>query len=87
MFIKNCFPCHTMNKQGEARMGPDLNVPKNPTEYFTEPVLRAFIRNPQSLHTWPQSKMTPFLPENFPDSALSDVIAYLKHMAKRKNRG
>jgi mono/diheme cytochrome c family protein len=84
IFAKTCFPCHTLNRQGEAQMGPDLNVPRNPTEYFSDPILKAFIRDPQSLHHWPQSKMTPFTKEALSDSSLADVIAYLRHMSKRK---
>jgi mono/diheme cytochrome c family protein len=83
-FLKNCFPCHTVNKAGLAQIGPDLNVPRNPTEYFTDATLKAFIRNPQTLHYWPQSKMTPFAPELMSDAELADVVAYLRHMAKRK---
>ena len=83
-FVKTCFPCHTLNKQGEAQMGPDLNFPKNPTEYFTESTLKAFIRDPQSLHYFPQSKMTPFTKEALPDKDLSEVVAYLRHMSKRR---
>jgi mono/diheme cytochrome c family protein len=84
IFVKTCFPCHTLNKQGEAQMGPDLNLPKNPTEYFTDSTLKEFIRNPQNLHVWPQSKMTPFGKEALSDGDLSAVVAYLHHMAKRK---
>jgi mono/diheme cytochrome c family protein len=84
IFAKTCFPCHTLNRQGEAQMGPDLNVPRNPTEYFSDSTLRSFIRNPQSLHHWPQSKMTPFTKDALSEQSLSDVLAYLRHMAKRK---
>jgi mono/diheme cytochrome c family protein len=84
IFVQNCFPCHTLNQQGESQMGPDLNLPRNPTEYFTEPVLKAFIRNPQSLHHWPESRMAPFSKDDLSDASLTDLLAYLRHMAKRK---
>jgi mono/diheme cytochrome c family protein len=83
-FVKNCFACHTMNRQGASQMGPDLNVPKNPTEYFTEKTLRAYIRDPQSLRHWPQAKMTPFSKEALPESELSDLVAYLRQMSRQK---
>ena len=46
---KQCLPCHTMNRQGVATMGPDLNVPMNPAEYFTESALRKLVRDPKSV--------------------------------------
>ncbi|MGY3618551.1 cytochrome c [Bradyrhizobium sp. USDA 10063] len=41
VFVNKCFTCHPMNKAGPASAGPDLNLPMNPTEYFTEAGLRA----------------------------------------------
>jgi mono/diheme cytochrome c family protein len=83
-FVKNCFACHTMNRQGASEMGPDLNVPKNPTEYFTEATLRAYVRDPQSLRHWPQAKMTPFSKDALPDAELSELLAYLRQMSRQK---
>ncbi|WP_395010383.1 c-type cytochrome, partial [Undibacterium sp.] len=40
VYVKNCAVCHTMNGGGDASIGPDLNVPFNPTDYFKEPYLR-----------------------------------------------
>lgn len=86
-FVKNCFACHTMNRQGASHMGPDLNVPRNPTEYLGASLIRVVVRNPQNLRFWPESKMAGFTREQLSDSDLSDIIAYLKHMAGRKVRG
>jgi mono/diheme cytochrome c family protein len=47
-FVNKCFTCHTMNGAGPASVGPDLNLPMNPTEYFTDRGLRALIRDPRS---------------------------------------
>ncbi len=44
IFVNKCFTCHTMNQAGSASAGPDLNLPMNPTEYFTDAGLRALIR-------------------------------------------
>jgi mono/diheme cytochrome c family protein len=85
VFLKNCFVCHTLNKNGSSAMGPDLNVPMNPTEYLKEAALRKLIRNPQALRHWPQSKMSAFGPEVLSAKDLDHLIAYLKHMAPRKN--
>jgi cytochrome c1 len=73
-----------MNKSGTAEMGPDLNVPMNPTEYLTKTALRMQIRNPQSLRFFPKSRMSAFPAEVLSDKELDDLIAYLTHMAKRK---
>lgn len=85
-FVKHCFACHTLNGAGESRLGPDLNQPYNPHEYFRDGVLRQLIRNNQSLRHWPEAKMPSFTPEVLPDRELDALLAYLRHMAPRKNR-
>ncbi|MEP6998113.1 MAG: c-type cytochrome, partial [Betaproteobacteria bacterium] len=57
VFEKNCSVCHTLNLGGDATVGPDLNVPYNPTEYMRVDALRRLIRDPQSLRRWPAAKM------------------------------
>lgn len=84
VFTKNCFACHTLNLAGDSKMGPDLNIPHNPTEYFKDEFLRTLIRNPQSLRHWPESKMSRFSEELLSNSDLSDLVAYLKYMSGRK---
>jgi mono/diheme cytochrome c family protein len=85
VFQRTCFACHTLNGQGDARMGPDLNIPHNPTEYLSDTLLRAFIRNPQSLRRWPEGKMVGFpTKESLPDADLDAVIAYLHYMTQHK---
>ncbi|WP_233841945.1 cytochrome c [Dyella sp. 2HG41-7] len=87
VFQRTCFACHTLNGQGDARMGPDLNIPYSPTEYLSTAMLRAFIRNPQSLRRWPQGKMTGFPTQaSLSDTDLDAVLAYLQYMAKHKVR-
>jgi mono/diheme cytochrome c family protein len=87
IFSKTCFTCHTLNKQGRSEIGPDLNWPMNPTEYFQLVSLKALIRDPQKLRSWPQSKMKGFSKEEVSDAELADLVQYLKHMAKRKQGG
>ena len=84
LFTKNCFPCHTINREGSAEIGPDLNVPWSPTEYFNRRSLRRVIRNPQDLRYYPKSRMSPFPQNTLPDAQLDLLIAYLTHMAKHK---
>lgn len=84
VFQRTCLACHTLNGQGDAKLGPDLNLPYNPTEYLRADLLRAFIRDPQSLRQWPQAKMPGFDAQALPDADLDAVLAYLRHMAGRK---
>lgn len=84
VFQRTCFACHTINGAGNAQLGPDLNLPHNPTEYLRADLLRAYIRDPQSLRHWPQAKMPGFNRSVLPDSDLDALLAYLRHMAGRK---
>lgn len=84
VFQRTCFACHTLNGEGDAQLGPDLNIPHNPTEYLRADLLRAYIRNPQSLRQWPQAKMQGFDTQALSDADLDAVLAYLRYMAKHK---
>ena len=83
-FIENCLPCHKMNGGGESTVGPDLNLPMNPTEYFQPAALRAFIRDPDSVRVWPERQMTGFDREALSEEDLDDLIAYLAAIAQRR---
>ena len=82
--VKNCLVCHTLNLGGDANVGPDLNVPFNPTEYLRLDALRRLIRDPQSLRRWPAAKMPGFDVSILSDRDLNDVLAYLRYMANKK---
>jgi mono/diheme cytochrome c family protein len=84
LFQQNCLACHTMNRQGPSQVGPDLNLPLNPTEYFKESILPRYIRNPKSIRMWESSKMPGFGPEVLSDQDLTNLVAYLKEMAREK---
>jgi mono/diheme cytochrome c family protein len=86
LFQKNCMACHRLNGAGDAQVGPDLNIPYNPTEYFSGDFLKRYIRDPQSLRRWPQAKMPAFAAGVLPDSELTLLVGYLKHMAGRKQQ-
>ena len=85
VFQRNCFVCHTINGQGRSQIGPDLNVPLNPTEYFRDVALRQLIRNPQSVRSWKNSRMVGFGEDAITKKDLDNLISYLKHMSKRKS--
>lgn len=84
VFKRTCFACHTLNGEGDSKLGPDLNIPHNPTEYLRAELLRAFIRDPQSLRRWPQAQMPPFPADTLSDADLDAVLDYLRYMAKHK---
>lgn len=81
LFKQNCLKCHSINLQGGV-LGPELNAPKNVTEYWQIHDLRAFIRNPESYRY--QSKMPAF--SHFSDADIDAVLAYLQQMKQQKLR-
>jgi len=83
LFIVQCLTCHKLNGAGAADVGPDLNRPQNPTEYFAPQALHDLIRNPKSVRTWPAQTM-PALSDYLSDREIDRIIGYLKHMAGRK---
>lgn len=85
VFKRTCFACHTLNGEGDSKLGPDLNIPYNPTEYLRADLLRGYIRNPQSLRHWPQARMLGFPTQaSLSDADLDAVLAYLRYMSKHK---
>jgi mono/diheme cytochrome c family protein len=84
VFKNNCFVCHTMNGIGESNLGPDLNIPLNPTEYFQKGIIKKLIRNPQSVRKWEKSLMSSFSKDEISDEEIDHLISYLKYMSKRK---
>lgn len=85
VFIVNCLPCHRLGGSGEGTMGPDLLRPMPASTYFTETGLRALIRNPAAVRSWPEQRMPPFSAETIGESDINAVIAYLKYQAGRAN--
>lgn len=84
VYIKNCAVCHTMNGGGDASIGPDLNLPFNPTEYLQAPFLRQLIRQPGSVRSWKQSLMPGFDEQTISKQELNDLVVYLKRMASQR---
>lgn len=81
LFQQNCLKCHSINLQGGV-LGPELNAPKNVTEYWQKSDLKAFIRNPESYRY--QSKMPAF--GHFSDTEIEALLAYLSQMQQHKFR-
>jgi mono/diheme cytochrome c family protein len=84
VFVANCMVCHQINGGGDATVGPDLNKPFSPIEYFQEPYLRRLIRDPASVRDWRQRSMTGFSKEVLSESMLDDLLAYLRLMAAQR---
>lgn len=78
MFREQCLKCHTINQQG-GHVGPELNVPKNITEYRDEKFLRAWIRNPFDFRI----SLMPPSPQLSEDE-LDALLAYLSSMKNSK---
>ena len=85
VFLRNCSPCHTLNGVGESGIGPDLNVPMNPTEYFKPGLFEKYVRNPDAVQNWKDRRMPSFPPDVMSDAELAGLRAYLEYMALRKS--
>ncbi|WP_045837361.1 c-type cytochrome [Hyphomicrobium sp. 99] len=87
VFVKNCMTCHRIDGAGYGEMGPDLGRPMHATEYITERGLKALIRNPKAVRTWPQQQMEGFGEEAISNSELDALVSYLAYMGRRKSGG
>jgi len=79
-------PHERIDGGGASEIGPDLGQPMAATDYMTEPGLRALVRDPKSVRTWPQQQMPAFPPNLLPDTELNALIADLKEIASQRGR-
>jgi len=79
IFKQNCIKCHSINRDG-GELGPELNYPKNITEYWKPEQLKLFIKNPASFRS--NSKM-PSLTA-ITDQEIDRIVEYLKFMVNQK---
>jgi mono/diheme cytochrome c family protein len=82
VFVTFCLPCHQLSGAGVGKVGPDLGKPMPVMQYITEPGLRAIVRNPAGVRTWPEQHMTGFGTKTLPEADLDALVAYLKGMAE-----
>ena len=76
--------CHRLNGGGASEIGPDLGQPMAATDYMTEAGIRALVRDPKSVRTWPRQQMPAFPPSLLPDTDLDGLIAYLRQIASQR---
>lgn len=79
LFKSNCMKCHSINKVGGS-LGPELNYPKNITEYWSTEDIWQFIKSPQSYRY--KSQMPPM--EKLEKSDFELIINYIVHMKDNK---
>ena len=84
VFIVNCLPCHRLAGNGEGVAGPDLLRPMPAVTYFTADGLRALIRDPAAVRTWPAQRMPGFAADVVSDADIDAVIGYLQVQAARR---
>ena len=80
IFKNQCLKCHSINLEG-GELGPELNIPKNITEYRDKKFLRAFILDSNSYRL--KSAMPPFK-EILTNKEIGEVLAYISWMKKFK---
>lgn len=82
LFKGECLRCHSLNLQG-GDLAPELNYPKNITEYWEDSTLLAFVRDPGQFRA--RSKMPAF--PQLKEQDLSDLLSYLKWIKNHKKSG
>ena len=84
VYMVDCASCHPINGGGDAAVGPDLNKPYNPTEYFQQAFLRKLIRDPAAVRTWDKRIMPGFSTDALSNAQLDDLLDYLRQMARQQ---
>ena len=79
LYKEKCMKCHSMNMVGGV-MGPEMNVPKNMTEYWKIEDIKAFVKNPYGYRY--NSKMPPVA--DLKEADLDKIIAYIVYMKGQK---
>ena len=80
LFSRYCIRCHSVNLSG-GKVGPELNIPKNISEYFKEQELSGFIRNATAYRAG--TKMPNFESIITANDA-QDIVHYLIQMKSEK---
>ena len=78
-FEQYCIKCHSVNKIG-GNVGPELNYPRNITEYWEVENIWAFVKDPQSFRY--NARMAPVTP--LTRAEFDKIIAYFRYIAPVK---
>jgi mono/diheme cytochrome c family protein len=79
VFRANCLSCHSVNLIGGS-VGPELNVPRNVTEYWVPAELAPYVRNAGAYHF--RARMPAF--DSLSDEQIAAVVGYLSAMKEEK---
>lgn len=79
LFRNTCMKCHSINKVG-GTMAPELNFPRNITEYWREEDIISFVKNPSSFR---YNSHMPSITE-VSDNDLQKIVRYLIYMKSHK---
>lgn len=83
LFQRNWGICQALNGVG-GQMGPELNYPKNITEYWRSLTdIKAFVKNPTSYRHASKMPVVTHLSNN----ELDEIARYLQYMAGHKREG
>ena len=80
VFRKHCLKCHSINLEG-GELGPELNIPKNITEYRSQKYLKEFILDSNSFRL--KSPMPPFK-DILTNQEIGEVLSYISWMKRSK---
>lgn len=78
IFQDKCSSCHSVNLQGGV-VGPELNVPKNVTEYWRKEDFFGFVSNPQSYRFKSRMSIGPV-----EEKDIQKIYGYLQAMKDEK---
>lgn len=81
VFRKHCLKCHSINLEG-GELGPELNIPKNITEYRSRKFLKKFILDSNSFRF--KSPMPPFK-DILTNQEIDEVLSYISWMSRSKS--
>jgi mono/diheme cytochrome c family protein len=79
VFKENCIGCHSINLVG-GDLAPELNVPKNVTEYWRTNDIRALVRDASAFRA--RTKMPPF--PQLGSAQVDDLLHYFAAMKNQK---
>lgn len=77
--MQNCPSCHSVNLVG-GDLGPEPNVPRNVTEYWSAAHLAAFVKAPETYRA--RSKMPGF--GHLADAECAAILTWIATMRGRK---